>query len=421
MWISRSLFVAPAALALTAIACSTEVGSVENSGSASEAVTSCASAYYQCGGQGWTGPTCCVSSTCTYQNAYYSQCIPGGSGSSSGGSSSSSSGSSSGSSSSSGGTTTGCPTDSSDAQERAAANAAFAVLKATAVSCNGVVSAPCWASTILASQRYTLDSAGATIIFDSSDPQYSYVPQTAKAALAIAQLDTTVAAFLVNGLTWSRKNTNGQLYPSILAAGALANFVYPGNATPIPIQDPQVPANTRTDIVTGTAWCNTEGIHFLDMSSNETGFAPINEISYTNFLKSPNANFKSNGNQWPSTPFNGGETTNPYLVVSSNGNTLTWHSSAWPTQSCSGTTKCSGTIDLDPIPYTQPAAYYDPSGNLVGPQANPFALTITNLYADPAHAGQWATRTVSGVQQWGTFSTPVTVLGSTVYEYVKQM
>ncbi|KAL6689915.1 carbohydrate-binding module family 1 protein [Trichoderma pleuroticola] len=32
--------------------------------------------YGQCGGQGWAGPTVCASgSTCTYQNAYYSQCL----------------------------------------------------------------------------------------------------------------------------------------------------------------------------------------------------------------------------------------------------------------------------------------------------------------------------------------------------------
>ncbi|KAB8300420.1 hypothetical protein EYC80_000594 [Monilinia laxa] len=37
-----------------------------------------AAGYSQCGGQGWTGATTCVSGyTCAYQNAYYSQCVPG--------------------------------------------------------------------------------------------------------------------------------------------------------------------------------------------------------------------------------------------------------------------------------------------------------------------------------------------------------
>ncbi|KAF3163380.1 hypothetical protein EYR41_008846 [Orbilia oligospora] len=36
------------------------------------------SAYGQCGGNGWTGPTTCVSGYyCFYQNDWYSQCIPG--------------------------------------------------------------------------------------------------------------------------------------------------------------------------------------------------------------------------------------------------------------------------------------------------------------------------------------------------------
>jgi endoglucanase len=35
-------------------------------------------AWGQCGGIGYTGQTTCVSGyTCTYNNAYYSQCIPG--------------------------------------------------------------------------------------------------------------------------------------------------------------------------------------------------------------------------------------------------------------------------------------------------------------------------------------------------------
>ncbi|KAF9022237.1 carbohydrate-binding module family 1 protein [Hymenopellis radicata] len=37
-----------------------------------------APAYGQCGGTGWTGATTCVSGyTCTYSNAWYSQCLPG--------------------------------------------------------------------------------------------------------------------------------------------------------------------------------------------------------------------------------------------------------------------------------------------------------------------------------------------------------
>ncbi|KAG8972358.1 hypothetical protein FRB90_010234, partial [Tulasnella sp. 427] len=39
-------------------------------------IGTCSAKWGQCGGQGWTGATCCVSgSTCTYSNAYYSQCL----------------------------------------------------------------------------------------------------------------------------------------------------------------------------------------------------------------------------------------------------------------------------------------------------------------------------------------------------------
>nr|AWM99265.1 lytic polysaccharide monooxygenase 9 [Rhizophlyctis rosea] len=40
------------------------------------APTNCAAKYGQCGGIGWTGPTCCQSgSTCNASGSYYSQCI----------------------------------------------------------------------------------------------------------------------------------------------------------------------------------------------------------------------------------------------------------------------------------------------------------------------------------------------------------
>jgi Na+-translocating ferredoxin:NAD+ oxidoreductase RNF subunit RnfB len=42
------------------------------------AVAADGAAYAQCGGNGFTGATTCVSGyTCQYQNDYYSQCVPG--------------------------------------------------------------------------------------------------------------------------------------------------------------------------------------------------------------------------------------------------------------------------------------------------------------------------------------------------------
>ncbi|KAG0645453.1 hypothetical protein D0Z07_8625 [Hyphodiscus hymeniophilus] len=36
---------------------------------------SCSALYGQCGGEQWTGPTCCSSGTCKASNAWYSQCL----------------------------------------------------------------------------------------------------------------------------------------------------------------------------------------------------------------------------------------------------------------------------------------------------------------------------------------------------------
>ncbi|PQE22384.1 glycosyl hydrolase family 11 protein [Rutstroemia sp. NJR-2017a WRK4] len=36
---------------------------------------SCGALYSQCGGQGWSGATCCASGSCKYGNDYYSQCL----------------------------------------------------------------------------------------------------------------------------------------------------------------------------------------------------------------------------------------------------------------------------------------------------------------------------------------------------------
>ncbi|KAK4158691.1 family 3 putative carbohydrate esterase [Cladorrhinum sp. PSN259] len=35
----------------------------------------CAALYGQCGGQGWTGPTCCSQGTCKVSNDWYAQCL----------------------------------------------------------------------------------------------------------------------------------------------------------------------------------------------------------------------------------------------------------------------------------------------------------------------------------------------------------
>lgn len=53
----------------------TTTSSAPASTSTAPSAGTCASLYAQCGGQGWTGATCCTSGTCKAANSYYSQCL----------------------------------------------------------------------------------------------------------------------------------------------------------------------------------------------------------------------------------------------------------------------------------------------------------------------------------------------------------
>ncbi|KAI0659265.1 glycosyl hydrolases family 11-domain-containing protein [Cubamyces menziesii] len=54
---------------------STSVPSSSSTTPVSTPTGTCAALYGQCGGIGFTGPTCCASGTCKESNAYYSQCL----------------------------------------------------------------------------------------------------------------------------------------------------------------------------------------------------------------------------------------------------------------------------------------------------------------------------------------------------------
>jgi hypothetical protein len=399
---SAFLIFAPAVCALAAVACSAELGpsqTEESTGAASEAV-SCNALWGQCGGQGWSGATCCAAgSTCTYSNPYYSQCLPG-----------------------SGGNNSSCPSGGgNDAQMRAAATAAFSILKAASAACGNNAVQPCWGTSLLSSQHYRVASGGTTIEFDPNAPLYGgVVTNAAKGALAIAQLDSSVASFLVSALQWDQANTNGQLFAALPPTAALGSFAYPGNNNAIWVGDPNS-GGGRKEVVTASEWCSATRVHFIDTSMYEQNFAPAEIQNWLNWFGGNQASKYRGGGNYPATPFNGAGTQNPYLVISVNGSTVNWNTSSWPTMNCTNDGSCNGSLDIDPIPYTQPGSYYDANGNLVGPQANPFGLVITNNYADPSHAGQWATKVVNGVTQWGTFSNQVTIATLTEYGWVKQM
>jgi hypothetical protein len=319
---------------------------------------------------------------------------------------------------------TSCPAASaSDDQMRAAATAAFNIMR-DAAKVGGMMlldtSAPS-APSALAPQRYRVQSSGTGIEFDPGDPLYVQVSNQMKADLAIAQLDTTVAKFLSDGLKYAYANTTGLKFPSLRGVGALANYKYPGPST-AHLVDPTSADNSHNATATGTAWCNTSLVTINETVASTWQFSPLWADQITVWRSNVTPLFKGTKvNPW--TPFNGAVSTgNPYLLVSVNGKSTSWASYDFSTVSCYANANftCTGSIQIDPVPYAEPGAYYNTVG-IVGTQANPFALTPTTLYAVSDHSAQWATRTTNNVQEWGTFNTPVSVLGVTVYKYVKQM
>jgi len=272
----------------------------------------------------------------------------------------------------------------------------------------------------LAPQRYRVKSSGTGIEFDPTDGMFSQVSSQMKADLEIAQQDANVAKLLSDGLKYAYANTTGLKFPSIRGVGALANYKYPGPTTAHLI-DPTSATNSHTATATGSAWCGTSLVTINETVQSSWQFSPLWADQITVWRGTIPPGFKGTKvNPW--TPFNGAASAgNPYLLVSVNGQSTSWASYDFSTVSCYNYPNftCTGSIQVDPVPYAEPGAYYNTVG-LVGTQSNPFALASTMLFAAPDHAGQWATRTVSSTQEWGTFSQPLTILGSTVYRYVKQ-
>ncbi len=306
---------------------------------------------------------------------------------------------------------------------------------------NGDTNYPIYDQTVWSAQSFRLASGNATIEFDPNAPGYAFVPNSLKVDLAVAQLDPTVASYLTAGLVNCFAATDGSMVYAF-RADFLKGFSYPTKSSSS-VTNPDGSVDNFT--ASGAAKSSGQQVITVTASSGpakaDPDFGIMRYLSASSLFSSYytsvypkftayDVSVGSNPSSWHGryaaacSPFNGpGGSSNPYFVLSQSINGVSQNMSAWfqgvGSQSCNN--GCTATFQVDPIPYAQPGAYYDASGNLVGPQANPFALLVTDLYADPAHAGQWATRTVLGVQQWGTFSTAVSILGTTVYLYAKQM
>ncbi len=297
------------------------------------------------------------------------------------------------------------------------------------------------ARSILAPQRYTYMSGttcaswgctGPGIQFDPSDPLYSHVTNAMKAELAFAQQNANVAQYIVNGLWRAQVFTNGKVYPFIFAIPALAG--YTGKTTTVHLADPTSQNNSHSATLTSTSWCNDTAVTISETVGKTSTYAPIAFNNITDWRSGPpsayvgvtggkaNGQTISNANQ-SFTPFMGTQGSNPFLLVSINGTAQNWAFENFTPTNCwnNSSDTCSSSMVIDPVAYAEPGAYYDSNNNLVGSEQNPFALVSTQLYADPNHAGQWASRIANNVQEWGTFSKAVVLFGTTKYQYVKQM
>jgi len=331
------------------------------------------------------------------------------------------------------------------AQGLAAATLAFNLMKDAAVEAqsSGNLLA---ARSILAPQRYTYlpntqvyswgcNSPG--IQFDSTDPLYSHVTNAMKAELAFAQEDATVGSYLSAGLWRARAYTNGKYYPTIFAIPALAQYVA-GKTVVVHLADPTSKDNSHDVKMSSTSWCNDTAVRIAETVNQTSDYQPLGVKPITDWRSAPStytgvAGATVNGQKITTTgvndsytPFMGSNGQSPYLLPSINGTEQDWltNNQNYGPQNCWNNPSpytCQSAMTIDPVAYAEPAAYYDTNNNLVGPQQNPFPLLSTQLYADPAHAGQWASRVANSTQEWGTFSKAVVIFGTTKYQYVKQM
>jgi hypothetical protein len=298
--------------------------------------------------------------------------------------------------------------------------------------------------TIWSAQSFRVASGNASIEYDPNMPGYAFIPNSVKADLGFAQLDPSVASYLTAGLVSCFGVSDGSLEYAF-RADFLKGFAYPtlhngsvtnGDGSVDTFSASGSPINRgQATISIGASSGPTKPdpdfgiLRYLNIQSGPL-FSNYWTAMYPKFQGSDSNVGAVNPAPWHGhyaaacSPFNGpGGSSNPYFVLNQTINGQHQSFSAWfqgvGSQSCNN--GCTASFQVDPAPYTEPGVYYDINNNPVGMQSNPFDLDPSSLFAVPDHASQWATRTVNGVQQWGTFSTPVVMYGVTEYKYVKQM
>jgi hypothetical protein len=162
---------------------------------------------------------------------------------------------------------------------RAAASVAFDLMKGSAdqvpVNDSQTSILPNVQSTsILAPQRYRLQSSGTGIEFDPNDPLYSYVTTKMKAQLTFVQFDATVAKFLSDGLKAAFAADDGHSYPHLLDLPALRDFSFKGSTT-THIRDSSSSDDSHYATVSSRAWCNATVVTIAATVDESWQFAPL--------------------------------------------------------------------------------------------------------------------------------------------------
>jgi hypothetical protein len=255
----------------------------------------------------------------------------------------------------------GPPCPPPDPAARGAAEGAVALMRALG---------PELGKDVLSPSLYRLAPSGRGIEFS---PRARGITDSARARLTFAQLDESVADYLRAGQSLCEMDSRG--FYLRLSSQALAVAAAPGQP-----------------------WCGAT----LKRSSVVTVSGQQNP--FVSRAEPVDGQFRSAASMTECSPFLGSKQSNAFLLA---------ELSDLPQGD-----RVLHTLAMDPVPYAEPGAYYNPPGSLCGIETNPFII-VGSLYATSDHAYEYAERVVNGVCEIGTFSDPVAILGTTEYKYVK--
>jgi hypothetical protein len=277
--------------------------------------------------------------------------------------------------------------------------------------------------TLLDSHLYTVSSDGTQIVFQSRTPATwatatsSTALASASSALATAQMDPSVASYLVSGLLSCFADATSQ-YTYGVNWAAMRGWSYTTKA-----QNTTVGASTGFDNISrvGANVNGTEEITLtetVNSGGEDTYFGIASSLVYSaldGWTTGPEFTKYQGSKAVPCSPFNGpGGPANPALLMTLNGDSVGARQ-VISFVDCTYADHCTSTVVLDPVAYASPGQFYDTNSNLMGTSTNPFALEPNVVVAyNPDHMGQWA-EDVSG--NWGMFSKKTFSGGTYLYKW----